>query len=71
MADIKRFTLRDLYTLTTMQDTEYVLHSDHEAALKAAVAARDDKWATAIAKYAPFDICKMIADEMERDAAHE
>lgn len=32
----------------------------HEAAL----AARDDQWVTAIAKYTPFDICKKIADEM-------
>lgn len=33
--------------------------------------ARDDQWATAVAKFTPFDICKMIADEMERGAAHD
>ena len=43
----------------------------HEAAIAAAVAVRDDQWATAIAKFTPFDICKMIADEMERGAAHD
>lgn len=34
--------------------------ADHEAAL----AARDDQWATAIAKFTPYAICKKIADEM-------
>jgi len=42
------------------------IKADHEAALAEAVAKRDDQWATAIAKYTPFDICKMIADEMAR-----
>jgi hypothetical protein len=45
---------------------EWVKHSDHEAALAEAVAKRDDQWATAIAKFTPFDICKKIADEMAR-----
>lgn len=62
MADIKRYE-GNIDHLFEHEQGDWVKHSDHEAALAAAVAARDDQWATAIAKYTPFDICKMIADD--------
>ena len=45
-------------------DGEWVKHSDHEAAIKEAVARRDDLWATAIAKCVSATACKAIADEI-------
>jgi hypothetical protein len=67
---MKRYSLLKLYEdrsggeIIEHTSGSFVLFSEHEAALKEAVAKRDDQWATAIAKFTPFDICKMIADEI-------
>ncbi len=61
---MKRYTMAELARTTLFMDTEFVRADDHEAAIREAVAKRDDEWATAIAKYAAYSQCKAIADEM-------
>lgn len=66
------------YTAETVSEHEagaFILHSDHEAALKAAVAAAEtrvhEQWADAVSKHASMHVVMAITREMNRGAAHD
>ncbi len=60
---MKRYT-QGPHGIVPKDDGELCMWVDHEAAIREAVAKRDDEWATAIAKYAAYSQCKAIADDM-------
>ncbi len=61
---MKRYTSIHAGGMEEWPEGGWVKHADHEAAVRDAVAKRDDEWATAIAKYAAYSQCKAIADDM-------
>ena len=69
MAEIKRYDI--CAVIDENRNGEYVLYSDHLAALKAAVKAEQKVWAHAVAQGLPPDIAKAIDEIIARGAAHD